>query len=107
MKLKRPTDFLILEYLEEEGRNVAPNIGAGIGKKKSYINCQLPMLHAYGLVDKIGPSEYSGLYEITNRGRAVLKHREKYGEKNVDFEQLIEETAENLDEDTEREATAD
>lgn len=107
VKLQRPTDFLILEYLDEGGRNVATNIAAGIDKSRSHVNVRLPVLHDFGLVDKIGPVENSGLYEITERGRAALKYQDKYDEEDVDFEQLIEEAVDELDEDSEREATAD
>jgi DNA-binding PadR family transcriptional regulator len=60
------------------------------------------------LVDKIGPSEDSGLYEITDRGHAVLKHREKYDneDEDVDFDQLIDEKVDELDEDTDKGAPA-
>lgn len=78
MKLRRPTDFLILEALEEHGRNVATNLEHHTEKSRKNINTRLPMLEDYGLVDKVGPSETSGLYEITPKGQAVLKHRETY-----------------------------
>ncbi|ELY41643.1 hypothetical protein [Natronorubrum sulfidifaciens] len=89
MKLRQPTDFLILEALEETGRNVATNLKAHTGKGRKNINTRLPMLTDYGLVRKIGPKEQSGLYEITSKGEAALAHRDEYDEV-VDFEQLIE-----------------
>jgi len=103
VKLQRPTDFLILEYLEEGGRNVGTNIAAEIEKSRSHVNVRLPVLADYDLVKKIGPMENSGLYEITERGRVALEYREKYEDDNVDFDRVIEE---NVDEDTEREAPA-
>lgn len=107
VKLQRPTDFLILEYLDEGGRNVATNIAAGIDKSRSHVNVRLPVLHDYDLVKKIGPVENSGLYEITDRGRVAVEYQDQYGEDDVDFDQLIDEKVGELDEDTEREATAD
>jgi len=89
MRLRRPTDFLILEALDETGRNVATNLESHTGKSRQNINTRLPALADYGLVRKIGPKERSGLYEITPKGQAVLAHRDEY-RRVEDFEQLIE-----------------
>lgn len=89
VKLRQPTDFLILEALDRHGRNVAPNLAEHIDKNRKNINTRLPVLWDYGLVEKVGPSEHSGLYEITERGRAVVKLREAYDEAD-DFEALVE-----------------
>lgn len=94
VKLQRPTDFLILKYLDDEGRNVAPNIAEAIGKSRSHVNVRLPMLEDYGLVRKIGPAKNSGLYEINESGRAALRHEDSYGVEGVDFEELIREDIE-------------
>lgn len=88
MKLRRPTDFLILEALEETGRNVATNLQAHANKSRKNINTRLPVLEDYGLVAKIGPAKRSGLYEITQKGKAALVYRDRYGEVN-DFEALL------------------
>jgi DNA-binding HxlR family transcriptional regulator len=89
VKLRQPTDFLILEELEDKGRNVATNLAAHTGKSRKNINTRLPVLEDYGLVEKIGPAERSGLYEITSLGRAALVYRDQYDETD-DFESLIE-----------------
>ena len=89
VKLQRPTDFLILEVLAEKGRNVAPNIALEIDKGRSHVNVRLPVLADYGLVQKVGPAESSGLYEITEKGEAVLLLREEYDSSSA-FEQLVE-----------------
>lgn len=89
MKLRRPTDFLILEALEDTGRNVATNLQAHTGKSRKNINTRLPVLEDYGLVAKIGPAERSGLYEITSSGKAALIYQDQYGEVD-DFGELIE-----------------
>ncbi|WP_290816795.1 winged helix-turn-helix transcriptional regulator [Halovivax sp.] len=89
MKLRRPTDFLILDALEETGRNVATNLASHTGKSRKNINTRLPVLEDYGLVEKIGPAERSGLYEITSLGKAALVYQDQYGEVD-DFESLIE-----------------
>ncbi|RQH00392.1 winged helix-turn-helix domain-containing protein [Natrarchaeobius oligotrophus] len=89
MKLRQPTDFLILEALEDKGRNVATNLAAHTGKSRKNINTRLPVLEDYGLVEKIGPAERSGLYEITSLGKAALVYRDQYDEVD-DFESLIE-----------------
>ncbi|SEV82182.1 winged helix-turn-helix domain-containing protein [Natrinema salifodinae] len=89
MKLRQPTDFLILEALEDKGRNVATNLSAHTGKSRKNINTRLPVLEDYGLVRKIGPAERSGLYEISSKGKAALVYRDQYDEVD-DFESLIE-----------------
>lgn len=89
MKLRQPTDFLILEALDEHGRNVGTNLAHRTGKSRKNINTRLPVLEDYGLVEKIGPAERSGLYEITATGRAAAAYRDQYTDGD-DFEKLIE-----------------
>lgn len=91
MRLREPTDFLILESLHEHGRNVAPNLAFHTGKTRKNINTRLPVLADYEVVRKVGPSDRSGLYEITEKGMAVLDHREAYNDAS-DFEGLIEDS---------------
>ena len=91
MKLRRPTDFLILEELDERGRNVATNLAHHTGKSRKNINTRLPILTDYGLVDKIGPAPRSGLYEITDLGRAAVELREDYEDE--DWEDRVEDLA--------------
>lgn len=88
MRLRRPTDFLILETLHSYGRNVAPNIAEVTGKSRKNVNNRLPVLDDYGLVEKIGPADRTGLYEITDKGRVVLRLRDKY-DTAADFDQLV------------------
>ncbi|MDQ2052829.1 winged helix-turn-helix domain-containing protein [Natronolimnohabitans sp. A-GB9] len=100
MKLRQPTDFLILEALEDKGRNVATNLAAHTGKSRDNINTRLPVLEDYGLVRKIGPTDRSGLYEVTSDGKAALLHQDQYDQ--VDnFRELIEgpntATSDNID----------
>ncbi len=89
MKLRQPTDFLILESLEETGRNVATNLSSHTGKSRKNINTRLPVLEDYGLVKKIGPAKRSGLYEISPLGKAALVYQDQYDEVD-DFESLIQ-----------------
>lgn len=91
MILRRPTDFLVLEALKNHGRNVAPNIAYYTGKNRKNVNTRLPILDDYDLVEKIGPTEHSGLYQITEKGRIVLNLREEY-ETADDFDALVEES---------------
>lgn len=90
LNLIQPTDFQILDVLEERGRNVAPNIAAHLDKDKNYINTRLPQLNDYRLIRKIGPSERSGLYEITDKGKLVLEHRAEYEKGDREFDEMIE-----------------
>lgn len=89
MHLSEPTDFDILEILTE-GRNVPANIAARLDKSQGYISGQLPKLADHGLVERIGPAERAGLYELTERGEAAAELRHRYGETD-DFAALIDE----------------
>ncbi|AXR78485.1 ArsR family transcriptional regulator [Natrarchaeobaculum sulfurireducens] len=89
MKLRQPTDFLVLEALEDKGRNVATNLSHHTDKSRKNINTRLPVLQDYGLVRKIGPAERSGLYEITSLGKAALLYQDQYDEVD-DFDSLIQ-----------------
>ena len=89
VRLRQPTDFLILEALHSYGRNVAPNVAEITGKSRKNVNNRLPVLADYGLVRKIGPADRSGLYEITDRGRVVLQLRDQYDEAD-DFDALVD-----------------
>ena len=62
------------------------------------MNNRLPQLEDYGLVEKIGPDERSGLYEITRKGEVVLANKDQYGRSDVDFEDLIEQELERAEE---------
>lgn len=89
----RPVDFSILKKLTE-GRNVAGNLYIELDVSRPYVNERLGHLADYNLVRRIGPNENVGLYEITDKGHAALKHRDKYGEVD-DFEEFLEEKTEN------------
>ena len=90
MRLVQPTDFDILAALSDGKRNTAANIAHIIDRNRAYINTRLPILADYDLVDRVGPAPNSGLYVITQRGRAALDHREQYGEPDVDFAALLD-----------------
>ena len=102
MRLRQPTDFLILEALLAHGRNVATNLAEITEKSRKNINNRLPVLVDYGLVRKIGPAEHSGLYEITERGTLAIENRDRYGSVD-DFDRLLERK---LDEGANAEANA-
>lgn len=84
------TDFMILDQLHE-GRNLAVNIAMEIGRARNYINQRMPYLLDYGLVEKVGPYEDSGLYELTEKGRLAYEHRAAYHDDEVDFDALLDE----------------
>jgi len=91
MKLTQPTDFDILEALKEHGRNVAANLAEHLDRDRAYLNTRMPYLLDHGVVARIGPANNSGLYEITDRGRAVLQYRDQYDSVGPDrFEDLVE-----------------
>lgn len=89
MKLASPTDFDILDALSDGKRNTAANLAIEIDRDRAYINTRLPILADYGLLKRIGPAPNSGLYEITDKGRAAFRHRDAYND-DRDFEALVE-----------------
>ncbi|MES3517176.1 MAG: ArsR family transcriptional regulator [Natronomonas sp.] len=91
MRLAEPTDFEILQALSDGRRNNAANVARMIDKNRSYINTRFPILRDYGLVERVGPSPNSGLYEITDKGRVVLELRDDYRSEDIDFEERVEE----------------
>jgi len=86
MRLAEPTDFEILEALSNGKRNTAANLSYVLDKDRSYINTRLPILADYDLVQRVGPAPNSGLYEITERGSAVLDIRESSSQAEVDYD---------------------
>ena len=50
----------------------------------AHVNTRLPHLADRGLVENVGPAEWSGLYELTERGEAALYYRDVYGEKEAE-----------------------
>jgi predicted transcriptional regulator len=83
------TDFMILDKLIE-GRNLAANIAAEIDRSRKYVNGRMPYLLDYDLVERVGPVEDTGLYELTEKGELVYEHRGEYHDDNVDFESFID-----------------
>lgn len=88
MRLVQPTDFEILEQLTDGERNNAINLAVLLDRNRAYINTRLPVLADYGLVDRVGPAPKSGIYTITDRGRAAVACREQYQDSD-DFEATI------------------
>ncbi|APX98675.1 helix-turn-helix domain-containing protein [Natronorubrum daqingense] len=78
MKLVVPTDIEILEAMSDGKRQTAPNLAEILGRKSRYMNNRLAELAGNGLVSKVGPSDSSGMYEITEKGRKALEMRHEY-----------------------------
>jgi DNA-binding MarR family transcriptional regulator len=97
MRLRRPTDFEILDALSDGKRNTGANIAELIEQDRKYVNTRLPALWDQGLLEKIGPHENSGLYEITPLGIAALKKRSLYSENKRAFEAVIWELAQDIE----------
>jgi len=86
------TDFKILEALDDGERNIAANIALEIDANRGYINNRFSYLLSRDLVQRVGPKEQSGLYQITAKGKTVVNHKQKCLNDEVDdFESFIEE----------------
>ena len=91
VKLVVPTDFEILEVLSDERRQTAPNLAEILDRDSRYMNNRLAALAGSGFVQKVGPSDRSGMYTITPKGVAALEHRDDYSHDTADeFENLLE-----------------
>ena len=95
VKLKRPVDFEILEALSDGQRDVGVNVAQRLDRNRSYINTRLPQLEDYELLERVGPSGRSGLYEITPRGVATLRLQDQY--ERDEFVSLIDERARRIE----------
>jgi predicted transcriptional regulator len=78
VKLVVPTDFEILEAMSDGRRQTAPNLAEIIDRESKYMNNRLAALAGVGLVEKVGPSDSSGMYVITDRGRKAFENKDLY-----------------------------
>jgi len=91
VRLTQPTDFEILEALNEYGRNVAANLALHLDRDRAYLNSRIPHLLDHSLVEKIGPSDSSRPYELTDRGRTAINYRDAYGDVGPnEFEMIVD-----------------
>lgn len=67
------TDEAILTILSDGRRQNQTNIAKILSKETTYVRDRLSYLKRNGLVERVGPSERSGLYEISPAGRAILR----------------------------------
>lgn len=98
VKLVVPTDFEIMAAMSDGKRQTAPNLAEIIGKKSRYMNNRLATLAGAGYVEKVGPSNSSGMYRITSKGLAAVELRDEYSHDTADqFGEKAEEKAEEFD----------
>ena len=95
MRLIDPTDFEILDALSNGKRNTAANLSYILDKDRSYVNTRLPILADYGLLERVGPSPNSGLYEITSKGQRIneIHQSSSKNPSEIDFEARIQNAA--------------
>lgn len=91
IRLVHPTDFQILEALADGRRDTAANLAVTIGKDRNYLNTRLPVLADAELVQRIGPADSSGLYQITPRGVAAAQNQSLYQADREQFETALAE----------------
>ena len=92
VKLVVPTDFDILDVMSDGKRQTAPNLAEILDHESKYMNNRLSELAGKGLVEKVGPSKRSGMYVITEEGRAALALQDEYShDRTQEFDELVEE----------------
>mgnify|MGYP005845148319 CR=1 FL=1 len=93
MELTEPTDFDVLAAFRD-GRNVGANVALELGLEPASVTTRLSRLVEHGLLARVGPSEQSGLYELTKRGEAALVYRDHYTDLGRDrFEAVVSDAA--------------
>lgn len=95
MLLTLPTDALLLAELQR-GRNIAANLALEIDRAPDFVNKRLRQLADYRLVERVGPTSKSGLYEITPRGLATLDLVDSY-QQGPAFEERVDARAEDFE----------
>ena len=78
VKLVVPTDFDVLEAMSDGKRQTAPNLAELTGNSSRYMNNRLAALAGAGYVEKVGPSDSSKMYAITEKCERALEHRDLY-----------------------------
>jgi hypothetical protein len=86
------TDIAILVALEEYGRNVALNLQHHVETDRDYLNTRLCQLAKAGVLDRIGPSERAGLYELSRTGERLVRFSDLHAPPMTlsEFEQAID-----------------
>jgi len=94
IRLVEPTDFIILESLTDGERNGAVNLAQELDMDRSYVNTRLSILADHKLLDRIGPAQNSGIYQITPLGVAAARHQTLHSTNPAQFESTIRDAAE-------------
>jgi predicted transcriptional regulator len=77
--------------MSDSRRQTAPNLAEILDKKRQYMNDRLSALAGLGLVQRVGPSDRSGMYEITLKGLLVLQEEDQYSHSSAhEFSNRIE-----------------
>ncbi|UWG47031.1 Transcriptional regulator, MarR family [Halanaeroarchaeum sp. HSR-CO] len=85
MRLNLPVDLQILREMADGRRQTAKNLSAILDRDNNYVNNRVVQLEGDGLLERVGPAENSGLYEITEVGHRALRYQDKY-EHGIGFE---------------------
>lgn len=96
VKLKQPIDFRVLEAMSDGRRDKGANIAIRIDEDRMYVNNRLNDLAEYGLFEKIGPAENTGLYQITPKGVAAMELEDGY-ERGRKWEEAVEACAQRVE----------
>lgn len=96
IRLVQPTDFQLLAALADGHRDTAANLAVRVEKDRNYVNTRLPALVDADLLQRIGPSKHSGLYQITPRGVVAVRHQSVYEADRDQFKMLLDTRASTL-----------
>lgn len=85
-----PTSFQVLRVLNDRKRQTAPNLAEILDKDSRYMSNQLNDLAGQGLVRRVGPSDNSKMFEITERGQIAIEYADEYSHQEAsEFGRLV------------------
>lgn len=76
--LTLPTDKRLIKQLSNGKRETPKNLSVILDADRTYLSNRLRDLEKLGYVSSPGPADRSGMYEITDLGRIVSYHLDKY-----------------------------
>ena len=91
MRLVEPTDFEILDQMDDQQRYTPGYLAELLAKDSTHMSNRLGQMRGYGLVERVGGST---MHVITERGKAALQLRDESDhERAQSFGEWVEELA--------------
>jgi len=90
MRFKHPVEIEILREIADDRRQTSKNLAEIIGEDRNYVNNRVGALSGSGVLERVGPADNSGIYEITDMGHRALRFQDKYAHEHAfEFGQFV------------------